>query len=97
MKSLNLSLFKNIIKNNDINYIVGIIVVIVSAKILHDKQSEEHRSLLGTYNSKNETHQLIHNLNVVGAVMLFIVILTISQYNITLSLILTILLISMII
>lgn len=97
MKSLNLSLFKNIIKNNDINYIVGIIVVIVSAKILHDKQSEEHRSLLGTYNLKNEKQQLMHNLNVVGAVILFIVILTVSQYNITLSLILTILLISMII
>ena len=66
---------RSIVVNSDTNYIVGLIVVIFSTKLLHDK----------TKNRKSKKQQIVENI------LFLFAILVIGNYNLTLAGILTIL------
>jgi uncharacterized membrane protein YiaA len=71
---------KSIVVNSDTNYIVGVLVVILSTKLLHDKSNRGHLN-----NRKSKTIKIIENL------LFLFAILVIGNYNLTLAGILTIL------
>lgn len=74
-----------IIMNSDTNYIVGFIVVLLSAKILHDRETGNKNMLL---HRRSRTNLIIQNI------FFAIAILIIAGSNLTLAAILTILFIS---
>ena len=74
---------KQIIMNSDTNYVVGIIVVIFSTKLLHDKSKRGHLN-----QRKSREAKMVENL------LFLLAILVIANYNLTLAGILSILFVS---
>lgn len=82
-KNCDLSLLVRLVSSNDTNYIIGLIVALISARVLHLKAND------GFYlDKKSRKHLIIMNT------FLLLSILVIFSYNNTLGIILSILLLS---
>lgn len=70
---------RSIVVNSDTNYIIGLLVVIFSTKLLHDKSNGSN------VNRKSKNVKIVENI------LFLFAIIVIGNYNLTLAGILTIL------
>ena len=82
-KNCDLSILVRIISSNDTNYILGLIIALISARVLHLKANDAFY-----LDKKSRRHLIIMNI------FLLLSILMIFSYNNTLGIILSILLLS---